>query len=115
MQELSGEALFADILRQSIVGALDSTLGKSIAGRILQYLRLDTMENMTEVSTILHSCCGRSAASWVEVAIIKRLCGQIHLNWEEIYGMSFEESITSAYEALVGAKSLQEKTLVLRP
>ena len=115
MEKPVGEALFTDMLRQMIVEALNSTLGKSTADRIFRYLRLDTLGNMMEVSPILHSCCGRSVAMWVESAIVRRLCEKTRLDWEGKYDMSFEENITLAYERLVGVGDFQEKSFVLTP
>lgn len=100
MEELSAEALFADLLRQSIIEALTRTLGKSTADRILCYLRLDALENIVEISPLLRSCCGRSAATWVESAILRRLCERSRLDWAKFCNMDFEESIALRMEPL---------------
>ena len=115
MQEVNGEARFTDLLRQSIVAALNSALGKSSADRILGYLRLDTSENMLEISDLLRSCCGRSVASWVESSIVRRLCERTRLDWDKICAFEFEESMALAHEAFAGDEGLQEKGLLLRP
>ena len=67
---------------------------------MLNYLRLDSMENILEVSTLLHSMCGDTGASIIERAIVKELFQRADIQYEEQYGLDFELGINFVSQRL---------------
>ncbi|HEY4674243.1 MAG TPA: hypothetical protein VIH03_08760 [Nitrososphaerales archaeon] len=58
------------------------------------------MENILEVSTLLHSMCGDTGASIIERAIVKELFQRADIQYEEQYGLDFELGINFVSQRL---------------
>lgn len=94
------EVLFSDLLRQSVINATKNVLGEALARRVLYYLRLDSTENILEISTLLRSMCGNLGASIVERAIVKEIFQRADIQYEEQYGLDFIRGISFVRQRL---------------
>ena len=90
--------LFIDILRRSIIDAMDDVLGKQTAKRLLAYLRLDTFEYMMEIGPLVRSAGGETAGAIVEWAIVKEVAANAGVNYKAAFSVDFGTRIEDAYE-----------------